>query len=895
MANETKPRGSEDGWARIEDLFHRALELPAQEREAFLRMAAGDDRQLYEEAISLVRSAEREGSFLVPPSERPAPPAATRGWIGQRLGPWRVLELIGEGGMGHVFLVERADGLYEQKAALKIIHREMAAGSALRRFEEERRVLARLEHPAIARLLDGGATDDGLPYLVVELVDGLPVDEYCDHHKTSTRGRLELFRKICEAVGYAHRNLVVHRDLKPANILVTHGGEPKLLDFGIAKLLDPAGASVTLTVTPALTPGYASPEQIRGETVTTASDVFSLGVVLYELLTERPPFPRDTGSLVELARLVCEVEPPAPSAAAPGRREELRGDLDHIVMRALAKEPSRRYTSVEALAEDVRRHLDGLPVLARPDTLRYRTWKLVRRNRALFAGLAATAIALIAGIVGVAHQANVAQERLGDVLRLSDARRLRQLKAEVALPTLQQAKPAHLPVFDGWLERAKALRDSLPAHRALLASLRERAKPYDEDARARDRESHTRSSELRWLQEMLDVATLPDREFVQSRAAKVESEVSGRRSWDMATDEDQWEHDTLTELVEALERFVDPKTGELAAVESRRAFASEVVAKTIEAHSSRWQETITSLREREGLEMEPQVGLVPLWRDEESGLLEFAHLETGEIPERGEDGKLTFSDKTGLVFVLIPGGTIAPGDSSVAASSRPGAEARLDPYFISKYEMTQAQWQRITGSNPSIYYPGRGVGATRPGLTNPVEHVSWDMARNTMLRLGLALPTEAQWEMAARGGTTTRFWTGGDVASLQGAENLADSSAKRLGAPWTEFERSLDDGYLVHAPVFSMKPNPFGLHHALGNVLEWCQDRFGTLHDPMRAGTGERYTAEANFRMVRGGSFVNNAVWADPTHRSNTSPDLKLNNLGVRPARSIEGVWRRVP
>ncbi|MGH9162450.1 MAG: serine/threonine-protein kinase, partial [Vicinamibacteraceae bacterium] len=353
---------------------------------------------------------------------------------GDRLGPYAIVKEIGHGGMGAVYLAERQDGQFEQRVALKLLEHDTTRASVVQRFEQERRILAALNHPGIARLFDGGATSDGRPYFVMEYVDGMPIDRYCDDRRLTVDQRLRLFTKVGEAVQHAHRNLVVHRDLKPSNILVTANGEVKLLDFGIAKVLDAgvAHASAAHTNTRVMTPAYASPEQLRGETVTTASDIYQLGLLLYELLTGRRPYGRYERTPHELERAISETAPLPPSTAVTGGdtsrdrrtgpvadgegsfpeiasrrggttperlRRRLSGDLDTMVLMALRKEPERRYATVAQMTEDVLRHLSGLPVRARPDTLGYRTSKFVRRHARAVAGVAA-ALILVVGIAG---------------------------------------------------------------------------------------------------------------------------------------------------------------------------------------------------------------------------------------------------------------------------------------------------------------------------------------------------------------------------------------------------------------------------------------------------------------------------------------------------------------
>ncbi|MFY9822225.1 MAG: serine/threonine-protein kinase [Thermoanaerobaculia bacterium] len=381
-------------------LLDQALQAPLDARPALLDAACSGDRELRREVESLLELETEAEGFL----PAPQPPGLSPGI---RIGPYRVVELLGRGGMGAVYEAVREDD-FTQRVALKLVPRELASPFVVRRFHLERQILARLDHPNIARLLDGGTTEDGRPYLVMEHVEGAPIDEYCETRNLAPRQRLELLLPVCSALAFAHQNLVVHRDIKPGNILVTADGVPKLLDFGIAKLLDPAEgpADLTRTLERPMTPRYASPEQVRGEPVTPASDLFSLGVLLYELLTGRLPCGLDTCGLEEVARRICEQEPARPSAARgtgdPQQLRRLAGDVDAIVLKALRKEPRQRYASAEQLAEDVRRYLDGHPVLARRGTLLYRSGKFVRRHR--FGLAAALAVLLVTGVFLVREQ-----------------------------------------------------------------------------------------------------------------------------------------------------------------------------------------------------------------------------------------------------------------------------------------------------------------------------------------------------------------------------------------------------------------------------------------------------------------------------------------------------------
>jgi len=359
---ESSPRSNR--WLRIEHLFYTALEMEPGARPAFLDESCGSDPELRREVESLLESSNKTLGFLSEPVKNAVQGIAEeQAFSGKRIGAYQVLRVIGEGGMGKVYLAARADDLYKKEVAIKTVLGGSQPGSArLARFSSERQILANLDHPNIARLLDGGITEEGVSYLVMEYVDGERLDDYCRKNKLYTEQRLQLFCTICAAVEYAHKNLVVHRDLKPANILVTDDGVPKLLDFGIAKLLDPeSGGNVrTLTSERMMTPDYASPEQVRGEPVTTSTDVYALGVLLYELLAGKRPFQLETTSAFEMARIICEQEPQPPSAmaaanaalAAPDAPRKLHGDLDNIVLMAMRKEPARRYVSVSALASD---------------------------------------------------------------------------------------------------------------------------------------------------------------------------------------------------------------------------------------------------------------------------------------------------------------------------------------------------------------------------------------------------------------------------------------------------------------------------------------------------------------------------------------------------------------
>jgi non-specific serine/threonine protein kinase/serine/threonine-protein kinase len=439
---------------RVRDIADAALDHPEAGRATFLADACAGSETLRAEVDALLAAyAEVHGrAFLETPAAEIVdrePPTADEdpgeGAFppGTRIGAYELGDAVGQGGMGVVYRAVRADDEYRQVVAIKVIRRGMDTSFGQRRFREERQILATLEHPGIARLLDGGTTDQGLPYLVMEYVEGEPIDGFCNRRRLGVRDRLRLFVKVCAAVHHAHRSLVVHRDLKPGNVLVTSDGVPKLLDFGIARLIRPAGepaaVNPTVTMLRMLTPDYASPEQVRGEPVTTATDVYSLGVLLYELLSGQRPY-RTTGHAHEVLAAICDQDPERPSASVTRAarsttaetpallRKKLAGDLDTIVLKALRKAPNERYASVEALADDITRHLDGRPVRARPHTFAYGAGKFVRRNRAAVVAAGLAVAALLGGIAATLRQVRIAEanraraeKRFDDVRQLANA------------------------------------------------------------------------------------------------------------------------------------------------------------------------------------------------------------------------------------------------------------------------------------------------------------------------------------------------------------------------------------------------------------------------------------------------------------------------------------------
>ena len=836
-------------WQQVKTLLDRALDMPVTQRRHFLEDACTGDDELLARVESLLDEEELAGDFLERPvmslsqdpddvsTDRPGgEPAGDAGdglGAGRRVGPYQVIGRLGEGGMGTVYLARRDDDEFRREVAVKVLRRGPASEQLLRRFLVERQILADLSHPNIAELHDGG-TVDGLPYFVMERVDGVPITDYCDRRQLTVTARLDLFRQVCAAVQAAHRGLIVHRDIKPANILVTSDGNPKLLDFGIAKPLDPAAFPQAVETTAdgrrPMTPIYASPEQIRGEAVTTATDVYSLGIVLYELLTGRHPYRPRAGGAFGVEEAVLKQEPPRPSdtisetspngndgdqdtAGEAGSadaleisrrrgttprllRRRLAGDLDNVALMALSKDPSERYASVEQLAEDLRRHRTGLPVLARKDTAGYRMAKFVRRNRWPVATAAAVA-ALVVGFAvvmavlaaqlkasdrkarGLADRAAALAQDLGTALDEKEQEEVKRKQAEATQLGLE-----------GQSEEAERLRDEIEATRTQL------------EARTRTLEA-LRDDIAPDSSRGQDPPAGPPLPNAANRLAAIEQQLAAAR---------KEAEKTARERDAAREHGVDQQL-QLAEM-SRRLGAAESQVRGLEVELGKARPTSQEVC-RSGQELEDQ----------------------------------------GFVFVRVCAGTFRAGsddrDPMAMESELPAHDVTLSEYWIGKYEVTHEQFRRWRPDH-------RG----EPEL--PVSDVVWTHARRFCKHFGFDLPTEAEWEVAARAGSTTPWFFG--------------DSEDDLGT-YAWFEGNADGR--VH-PVGGKRPNPWGLHDIYGNVWEWVADMHGpytgeSLVDP----TGPPVTPGGH-RVVRGAAYDDTPERMRSAHRGGARQVFKRRDVGFR-------------
>ncbi len=771
--------------------------------------------------------------------------------------PYVVQADLGKGTYGKVY--EAREAVLGRRVALKVSRAGEKARSPgdslrmLRRFVREARVLGRLAHPGIVALHGVGLDPDQRPYFAMRLVEGRDLSQVIQLAREGREGWtlyrvVEELVTVCEALAFAHEQGVVHRDVKPANIRVSKVGETYVMDWGLARIdEEPEGDGST---SPAPSPGspdpertdegtaigtvpYMSPEQARGQQaeVGPLSDVYAVGAILYHLLSGVAPYseggePTVARVLQGPPRMIEELAPRTPS------------ELLSITQRAMAPEPAERYASMRALAEDLRAFLEDRVVRAHRTGPWVELRKWVRRNRGLaaasFLAVAATLGGAVATSVVQAGKTRIEREQRLD-LRLSlDASEVFYILAEE--DSLWPAHPREIETMTRWQARLQEHASRLPEHRERL-------------------------------RRMESSPGIKEPEF------PVKKEVQAQ----------------LVATLEALASRSHPRWRD---IEGRLEFARSLEERSLTGPEVRslWKEACAEIADREhfpkygGLQLAPQLGLVPLGPDLDSMLWEFAHLQSGEPPVRDVEGRLVFRPESGLVFVLLPGGTSwigsqphseqEPNYDPKAEEDETPNELTLRPFFFSKYEMTQAQWERLAGNNPAIYKDS----------LHPVEFVSWNDCDQLLGRMELVLPSEAQWEYACRAGTSTSWWTGPNPETLAEGANLCDQSCDGLGQPMETWK----DGWQLHGPVHSLRPNPFGLHNTAGNVYEWCRDWFSDYLTDLPDLDGERKPRDQKYKIARGGCFMDNAFRLRSSDRGYNVPETKNAPLGVRPARRID-------
>jgi len=907
--------------------MQRLLALWFEDRDADRTRTDQDYAQLFpghERAVLQGLRVLRGGGTSDPTTGAPAgTPAGPR-----TIGHFRLLEVLGSGGQGVVYLAE--DLRLGRRVALKLLtsYGGAAGPQELERLRREAAIASKLRHPGICPVYDVQLEGE-TPYLVLAFLEGETLGRRIraareaapagGPHPSGSALRsappggpgdvawsVRLVEKVARALHAAHEAGVVHRDVKPGNVMIGPDGEPVILDFGLARSLEGEMRQLTMTGGFVGTLAYTAPELLRGDAQPhdRRSDVYALGATLHETLTLELPFPGPTQSSMLAAILSGQVPDPR------DRHAGVDAALAAIVMTALDYDPARRYQTAEALAEDLRRHREGRPVLVRPagPVLRLRRW--AGRHRALAAALGGLLVTLSAGLgtslALLGRTQSALTDRQAAINRLQAEQERRQIAYdEVRLRDLPREAEELWPAIpenvtrpggmDAWLAEARRLQDRDAHYRGLLDELVARgaeAPPEDGYARRLDRERKRTAIELgEATLKLLDdepKAVTVSRERVESELLQLRRELAERPALRFAAPDDRERYRSLVFLCEKLAGL----EAEVRRMTERRKSSLEV-GERLERDAEAWRR-VDSVRAKDprtaALATGPEPGLVPLGPDPESGLEEFAAFQTGWIPERSPEGKLLLGPNSAVVFVMVPGGRFemgAPaGEEGAYPEERPVHAVELDAFLIAKHEMTQGQWKRMTGKEPSGNASWMTIAGRKLDDRHPVEQVSWVECRRVFDRFLMKLPTEAQWEYAARAGGRGAFGAGSREEDLKGVGNIADLTASRQpdARAW-RCTLTVEDGHYVTSPVGSFRANAFGLHDVIGNVTEWCEDNNSSYRAPARAGDGLRLSA-GFYRLARGGNFSVAAAWQRLAFRHRYLPDFVTTRVGVRP------VWR---